>query len=1355
MAYTTVEDVRDLASRTVEQERPDVLLGDEQYEGFIQLAAGVLDRAIGKNYVLPISQTASTISWNVLKAANEVGALYYAYSLLLDRSGSASGDSSNPWSAQWDELLEMLDDDRSLPDALLILDVDTNPQSTMGQLLRGIANEYLASHHITLQQLLPTGVVARVGDILVVGANKNIGLETDAQVAGSGLTQTQIRALFPQEVKGYALRINADERVPYDELPTDIARSGDILSETSVRNLIALALGIRADAEFGAAILPPRKVGEGSPANLWGAYYDNGVLRYMAPQDWWDAANITVAGAGGGQTEAQVNSLIDQRVILGVLRAEEGHQIDLGRILPVAQITGRGGQVVALNDLETGLVTQPYYSESDIKGWVRGFSLTDGPKVKPSDLLASPTTGKLLKIVSADSWAEIDEPTGGGSSGMIEYSSGSFTWSNPRRTFKAPVAAIALPDLQPGEWIVVRWRDTQGNHQAHLIFGAELLGLTAVSAGDAVTTANSIIISDSASTGAVDVWIGHDSNNNILAASSASMGDFVLKVTHVTSLRAGSGGRTQAEINAALFDADRPDVSDTQYDFAAQDKSDSSLVSFTEGDLRDMLLKDPGPFVNVLKKRILSGAVSIEHRRTLPDPVETLAQYTEGAIVVVQPNDLAPVRVYVLGADKDETVTVRSQVRVLGDGDEFKLGSKGSAQNNEGINGNPIILQTINEDLPVPGNNNEFSAVINPVAAGFAAAPADLFVKVDGSNMQTLVKGPEQTIAGQMGFRYSTSTFPSTKADQIADDWAANRVVRIDFFTDASGHQAQNVRPATETIPGQWVEVPTQDALDAAPEADAALHQIAVFVEQSTKATLSVEMVVNAGQLVYRQGINNVTEQGSVHPAAPKLLEVEAFPNDYTQVGDRKKWRISVPAGFGPAPVSLALDGTTYALTKVSSDQTFANNLDADVYATAPVADEDAPDTSGPHTQSMAIRLADDSYLGSSRHLAKLTALALVNMLLNDGGHILVNYLNTLPAGSRLDRSKMDGPVIEEIVTSDEAVRSTDRPGQKRIKHIPGERPVEQFLERGNPVAEANRQRASFYLSRDGHPGGEYDWGANVGTALDNTAIDGGPFVGYIEVNALPNNQWAWEIAARFDWLSQYAVGVGPSEFYIALGTETVRLSDADPIAIHAPTRTQSGRTFKRYTGALTTAQANYTRQATPQPYDFYTDSGKANKIEFRPAQIIPPLRWNDSVAPLIPPQVIPHSAPATDTQRPNTAGNTISQLTFTVAVGDKVNVDAAAFIELIPGANLDLKLTYQQQGDTSETDLIAAQTLSVIGAAASEQMYVPLFAELRVTVAGTLVIKLIATSNSNTNGHQVRQRNLRATQFGVPRYAS
>ena len=265
--------------------------------------------------------------------------------------------------------------------------------------------------------------------------------------------------------------------------------------------------------------------------------------------------------------------------------------------------------------------------------------------------------------------------------------------------------------------------------------------------------------------------------------------------------------------------------------------------------------------------------------------------------------------------------------------------------------------------------------------------------------------------------------------------------------------------------------------------------------------------------------------------------------------------------------------------------------------------------------------------------------------------------------------------------------------------------------------------------------------------------MDGGPWIGYIALNALPNQQYAWEQAPRFDWMDQYALGQGPSEYFVELGTETVRLSDADPINIHAPTRTQSGRTFKRYTGALTTAQANYLRQASFQPERFFFDQAKTQKIEFRPAQIIPPLRWNDAVAPLIPPQAQVHTTHASDTQRPASTGTTVSQLLFNVAVGDRLTLDATAFVELIPGAAVTLALTTQQQGDTSDTEAVVSQALSVIGSATAEQMVVPLAGDFTISVAGECVVKLRATS-SNTS-HQLKRRTLRAVQYGVPRYAS
>ena len=160
-------------------------------------------------------------------------------------------------------------------------------------------------------------------------------------------------------------------------------------------------------------------------------------------------------------------------------------------------------------------------------------------------------------------------------SAIIQQSSGTFTWSSPARQFKSPAAAISLPAVGDADWIIVEIADTQGAHEAHWI-DLDVLhdaGLPAVAAGDAVSTSNGIIITDSGSMGNIDLWVGKTSDNNLLMASGQSTGE-----THVQVYRVGAIGTalSAAEVNALIAAAtkafaqagstDTPDAADLAAD---------------------------------------------------------------------------------------------------------------------------------------------------------------------------------------------------------------------------------------------------------------------------------------------------------------------------------------------------------------------------------------------------------------------------------------------------------------------------------------------------------------------------------------------------------------------------------------------------------------------------------------------------------------------------------------------------------------------------------------------------------------------------------------------------------------------
>ena len=113
--YTTKEEVALLARVT--NAATGSVLSEGQYEQFIRLAAHEINGIVRSEYVLPLSPETNPISWEIMRAANQIGALFYGYALVQQLGGDAL---TNPWADTWERTLERLSKGCALPDALTV-----------------------------------------------------------------------------------------------------------------------------------------------------------------------------------------------------------------------------------------------------------------------------------------------------------------------------------------------------------------------------------------------------------------------------------------------------------------------------------------------------------------------------------------------------------------------------------------------------------------------------------------------------------------------------------------------------------------------------------------------------------------------------------------------------------------------------------------------------------------------------------------------------------------------------------------------------------------------------------------------------------------------------------------------------------------------------------------------------------------------------------------------------------------------------------------------------------------------------------------------------------------------------------
>lgn len=460
MAYTTANDVRVLAARDLSAE--DAILSTAVITQWIGVAASELDRVVGVDYVLPITRANSPVSFAVLKADNEIGALYYLYSLLQDLSEGDEGD--NPWQAKWEASLARLAEDNALPDAPLRYDMDMPAATTVNQLI--------------------TAAIAEEQRLKSVSYNAGTHTLTFVMVNPGGQESS------------------FDVTLPSDEGTFNAAQVASIVRQVLDTDILD---GNHLDIDLITTGLSPQDVEQVQSAFDIFSRSDIQVIARGEVAEWARTGQERPTGGGTGGTPAP-----------------SGPQ------------------------------------DGDIRYWVASASRLQRYDGGTSTWVDLPATGG---------------GGGGAASGITQHSTGTFNWSAPARQFKDPVSAIDLPNANEAMWILIEFSDAQGAHEAHWIDEDILLGLPSATAGDAVSSTNAIILPDSGSSGTVDVWLGHD-GNNLLMAQSRTSGTNTVQVYRVSSV---GSALSEEEIDARITEL-RPDPKDNEVRY--KDASPSDLERY-------------------------------------------------------------------------------------------------------------------------------------------------------------------------------------------------------------------------------------------------------------------------------------------------------------------------------------------------------------------------------------------------------------------------------------------------------------------------------------------------------------------------------------------------------------------------------------------------------------------------------------------------------------------------------------------------------------------------------------------------------------------------------------------------------
>ena len=304
--YTNRDEVAALAAITTPS---GSLLSKERYDLFIDLAEHELNGIARMQYVLPLSETGNPVGYAIMKAAAQVGALFYGFVLVQQQSADLL---DNPWQAPWERILTRLSSDRAFPDGLLVSEGAVEAQGVeqvREWITAAVEEAFRASGDLTPNEV--ENIIARlvepwtirdnvelpeardivdtdgksVGDHVVLASDGGLELvDPPSGGGGGGLTQAQVdarvRAVEGPDPATWAEDGNTDQ-IPANKLGN--APSGG-LDQAAV------------DARVAAGVADWAEQGDTSqiPANK--------------------LSNAPTGGSGGGLTNTQVNALIDGRV---------------------------------------------------------------------------------------------------------------------------------------------------------------------------------------------------------------------------------------------------------------------------------------------------------------------------------------------------------------------------------------------------------------------------------------------------------------------------------------------------------------------------------------------------------------------------------------------------------------------------------------------------------------------------------------------------------------------------------------------------------------------------------------------------------------------------------------------------------------------------------------------------------------------------------------------------------------------------------------------------------------------------------------------------------------------------------